>query len=388
MIKLQDSDELLLAPLSPEAPCGVSIRTEQLFTDIRFQREEDDPSLPMGQWERPLKRADWAKIEALCTTALATRGKDLQIAAWLLEAWLRQSQLDGLRRGLLLISELLSRYWESVYPAIGDDGDVDARLAPFEWLNASLPVMMKLYVTMVTLPERKPANLNLSDWDKMTLSEIASTGKEENTRQGSSPDVEVAMTRADVIASSHKSGGAQARANLDQTRACQVALSGLVEVLREKLGSQAPSLNKIKVTLEQFDRALAQLLPPESEPADQLISEPIRQNFPEENVDMPSDNLPVASSPSTGQPSTGVSARLQPVEMGNWSSRAQAYRTLEAVADYLSKTEPHSPTPYLIRRAVNWGRMPLPELMAEIMREEGDLNRMISVLGLQTKIGE
>jgi type VI secretion system protein ImpA len=74
--------------------------------------------------------------------------------------------------------------------------------------------------------------------------------------------------------------------------------------------------------------------------------------------------------------------------MGNWSSRAQAYRTLEAVADYLSKTEPHSPTPYLIRRAVNWGRMPLPELMAEIMREEGDLNRMISVLGLQTKIGE
>jgi hypothetical protein len=32
--------------------------------------------------------------------------------------------------------------------------------------------------------------------------------------------------------------------------------------------------------------------------------------------------------------------------------------------------------------------MPLPELMAEIMREEGDLNRMISVLGLQTKIGE
>ncbi len=66
-----------------------------------------------------------------------------------------------------------------------------------------------------------------------------------------------------------------------------------------------------------------------------------------------------------------------------WRSREEAYRTLEALADYLGKVEPHSPTPYLIRRAVTWGRMELPELMAEIVREEGDLNRLISLLGLQ-----
>ena len=76
-------------------------------------------------------------------------------------------------------------------------------------------------------------------------------------------------------------------------------------------------------------------------------------------------------------------APAAPVQMGQWSSREEAYRTLEALAEYLSQIEPHSPTPYLIRRAVGWGRMPLPELFAEIMREEGDLNRMISVLGLQ-----
>jgi hypothetical protein len=36
----------------------------------------------------------------------------------------------------------------------------------------------------------------------------------------------------------------------------------------------------------------------------------------------------------------------------------------------------------LIRRAVSWGRMPLPELMQEVLREEGDLNRLFTVLGL------
>jgi type VI secretion system protein ImpA len=70
------------------------------------------------------------------------------------------------------------------------------------------------------------------------------------------------------------------------------------------------------------------------------------------------------------------------VVVGTWQHRDEAYRTLEALAEYLATVEPHSPTPYLIRRAVNWGRLPLPELMAEIMREEGDLNRMVQLLGL------
>jgi type VI secretion system protein ImpA len=63
-------------------------------------------------------------------------------------------------------------------------------------------------------------------------------------------------------------------------------------------------------------------------------------------------------------------------------SRADAYRQLEGIANFLQSIEPHSPTPYLIRRAVSWGRMPLPELMQEVLREEGDLNRLFTVLGL------
>jgi len=64
-------------------------------------------------------------------------------------------------------------------------------------------------------------------------------------------------------------------------------------------------------------------------------------------------------------------------------SRADAYKQLEIIANFLQSIEPHSPTPYLVRRAVSWGRMPLPELMQEVLREEGDLNRLFTVLGLK-----
>ena len=64
-------------------------------------------------------------------------------------------------------------------------------------------------------------------------------------------------------------------------------------------------------------------------------------------------------------------------------SRAQAYDLIELVASYLAEHEPHSPTPYLLRRAVSWGAMSLPDLMREVLRTEGDTSRFFAMLGLE-----
>ena len=74
-------------------------------------------------------------------------------------------------------------------------------------------------------------------------------------------------------------------------------------------------------------------------------------------------------------------------EIELWSSgpirsRADAYRRLSEVADYLLRTEPHSPTPYLVRRAVEWGNMSLPELLTQIVRNQGELDEIDKLLGL------
>jgi hypothetical protein len=92
---LFDVVDALLKPLPGDEPTGTSARYDPVIAEIRIARESDDPSLPQGEWERPLKKADWSLVASLCIQTLSERSKDLQIAAWLSEAWIHQHQVDG-----------------------------------------------------------------------------------------------------------------------------------------------------------------------------------------------------------------------------------------------------------------------------------------------------
>jgi len=353
--------DAILAPLAQDGPCGPALRYDPVFTEIRLAREEDDPSLPMGQWERPLKRADWAAIAHLCSDMLATRSKDVQIAAWLVEAMLRRDGLAGLCDGLHLFEALLRRYWPQLHPVIGDDGDLDARLAPFEWLNESVGTSVRLHAVLLVLDLDKPMQLTLAAWERMTAQELAPEAPAAS--RGKPVPGEPEPTRADIAATALGMWPdvAQAGAWVEE---CLDALQSIGAFLAAQLADQAPGLGKLEAALEGAARMLSHLSAagatdqadgdvPEHEGAPMVTASP----------------APVAAVTPAGP---------------HWRNRAEAYATLEALADYLSAVEPHSPTPFLIRRAVNWGRMSLPEVIAEIIREEGDVSRLFNVLGIKS----
>ena len=358
-VEHQDELDLLLKPISAELPCGPALRYDPIFTDIRLAREEDDPTLPMGEWERPLKRADWALIESRCKPMLRERSKDLQIAAWLLEAWTRQFGFDGLYRGLSLVERLVRQFWEPLHPVIEDD-DADARVAPLEWLNESLSATVRLHLPLLKIAGRKPPGLTLADWERMIAVELSGAIHAPNKPAGDSGDAP--LTRNDVISYAHQRLGRDMAVKLALIQRCLHCLEATLAHADLQLGAQAPNLSKLKGTLVAIERVIAQLIvePTEEEMAPEILH---------------SDDTESATPLSV--------AAMPPVLAGNWKSRNEAYATLSALADYLSAVEPHSPTPYLLRRAVSWGRMPLPELMAEIIREEGDLNRLANLLGLR-----
>ncbi len=52
-------------------------------------------------------------------------------------------------------------------------------------------------------------------------------------------------------------------------------------------------------------------------------------------------------------------------------------------ADILAAIEPHSPVPYLVRRAVQLGRLPFPELIQAFVREQNVIEGMFRELGIQ-----
>src|SRR5215468_7816202 len=110
---LQMDLETLLAPIATEYPAGESLRYEGTYDRIQEARREDDPNLAQGVWKTRLKKADWGEVRDMCLEALETRSKDLQLAVWLLEAWLRLHGFAGVKEGVKLLMGLCEGFWDA-----------------------------------------------------------------------------------------------------------------------------------------------------------------------------------------------------------------------------------------------------------------------------------
>ncbi len=126
----------VLQPIPGANRGGANLRYDPIYDKIKEARREDD-DVPQGDWARARKVADWPTVAKLAGDALATKSKDLQLAAWLTEALLHQEALGGLSRGLGLLRDLLDRFWDHLYPEL-EDGDPELRAAPLDWVGRYL----------------------------------------------------------------------------------------------------------------------------------------------------------------------------------------------------------------------------------------------------------
>lgn len=132
----------LLQPVSPERRCGDDLSFSAEVDQIARAREYDDPTLDQGEWTAPLKEADWEYVAGRCAEMLATRSKDLRLAAWLAEALCRTRGLRGLGDGYAVFAGLCAQYWTDLYPLV-DDGDYDQRIGNLFWLLARTPALVQ-----------------------------------------------------------------------------------------------------------------------------------------------------------------------------------------------------------------------------------------------------
>jgi type VI secretion system protein ImpA len=156
---------------------------------------------------------------------------------------------------------------------------------------------------------------------------------------------------------------------LSTVRECKPILQEIDSLIYALQGSNSPSWQKLSKVLENFEYVFMSISP-DALSAEQAPSAGIAPGQPLSNT-ATLENTCMDQALEDSQYTAGV-----------WSSREQAYKTLEQLAEYLATIEPHSPTPYLIRRAVKWGQLPLAELIQEVLNEEGDLNGMLAMMGL------
>lgn len=352
----------LLAPVSADNPAGESLRYEGTYDLVREARREDDARIPQGVWQSELKHADWQAVESLCARALAGRSKDLQLAAWLLEAWIQLDGFAGAARGVQLIHGLCQTFWQEMYPPLEED--LTSRLAPVHWINEKLARRLRLLPLTQPMITGVP-EYSLADWDAAMRNPAGSNNGEAPTL--AKIEQSASVTPYDWFANLHE----------DAVAAIE-AVRSLDELLDKLAGSQSPGLIRFRSEAETAAQLIATML----DSARARL--PVPESAPEENTALAisSDSL-AAPSASAEEAPAGTGAELAPVPGARIRSRAEAYRLLEEVADYLSRADPHSPTPYLIRRAVTWGGMHFNELLPELVRNQGELSDIVKLLGLE-----
>lgn len=86
---------------------------------------------------------DWHAIASDAASILATRGKDLLAAVYLARAWFQLEGATGLGRGLIVVRDLVSIYWDDLQPAATR---LRARRAALLWLSDGLAVLLETEV--------------------------------------------------------------------------------------------------------------------------------------------------------------------------------------------------------------------------------------------------
>ncbi|MDR1910357.1 MAG: type VI secretion system ImpA family N-terminal domain-containing protein [Holosporales bacterium] len=164
------ANKALLTPFLGKSPAGCSLYYDSLYDLIREARREDNPHLSQGIWATDLKKADWPQVERLCCQALTKQSKDLQIALWLVEAWVMQRGWSALAEGFLFLRDFAEAHWTTMYPQIAADGGMEHRLSPLFLFAEKMPdklVLLPLGTSAVTLSSWRMAQYQ-SKIDKQT----------------------------------------------------------------------------------------------------------------------------------------------------------------------------------------------------------------------------
>jgi type VI secretion system protein ImpA len=346
--------ERIVTPISPEAPCGADLRYMGLHDQIAEQRREDE-ILPAGLWERDTKAANWKTVRELCEDALSTKTKDLQVACWLLEALVRLDGFAGLRDGLHVVRDLHEHFWDGLFP-LPDDGDMGGRVSILEWMNNKLPLVIR------RIPITHGADgFGLFHHEQALKLENDARSKPEILPQRLA-DGEVSREQfRSAFLSTPKAVLVRAEEDVQE---CWDEYERMDRALDARYGNDGPGLQDLREALDKTR---------------DLVNELVTEKRKLEPDLMQAEGAELASEPAEGGMSTAEDRGSVP---GQLRSRADAYRMLRTAADYLRRTEPHSPVPYLVDRAIRWGEMPL-ELLLKDMVANGDVRVQIgSILGI------
>lgn len=364
--------ESLTAPISDDNPVGGDPREDpspnSIYQQIKIARDAARNAERMaegGEEEAGAVVPEWRTIATLAPKLLSTQAKDLEVAIFLLEAMLREGEFAGLRDGLRAIRELVEHYFETMHPL----EEYQGKTTDFELLNnlnGLLPQpIQRLHITqgssvepfapwqyaqanqvaLISDPQRKQARI---DAGAVTFDQIATAVRESEPR--------FFLTLKEDVAQA-----------FDEFRKLDTALE-------ERCGSDAPSLGRVREVL-------------------QIVTDAIEHITKDVTLPETGDGEAAAETPGAGEAAgAGAVAAGSAAPAGGpvrgraadaIETREDAFRMLLKVADFFRRMEPHSPLSYTLEELVRRGRMPLQDLLAELIPDADARNGFLMRAGIE-----
>jgi type VI secretion system protein ImpA len=339
--------DALLTPISDDNPAGDNLEygaVAELERLATTKPGKDNPTTgERGDPEEP----DWRKVRELAL-ALLSQTKDLRGAVILTRSLLALQGLAGLGEGIQLVYLMNERFWSSVHPRLDpDEGDDPVeRLNALANLDDQEGLIRSLRSTRI-LESREVGNYTLRDLDIMA----GRINPPEGTEPPSRGLMEAAWRSGDQSANAARRAGVEA---------ALAACNDLIKLFRDKT-NDAPSVDTLRTMLKRvkdFYDAVADDGTPENETE--------------------------AADPSGDADTSHVAVSGGGAKAGGaLASRADAVKLLQQVAVFLRKTEPSSPAPMFIDRAVKMLQSDFATIVRELMPDSKERIEMLGGISLE-----
>lgn len=264
-------------------------------------------------------RRHWDAIADGAPELLAV-SRNLEVMCWYCEARLRVDGLPGLRDGFALMAACIERYWDKGLHPEADPADPAERIAAFVALNGE---------------EQAGALIR-----PLRMAELAQNNDGESVSlwHAQTPAYK-ALFEAAILRAPHDALRAQYQAAGESL----AAVERIAGFLRPHVGADAVPTSFLRGALEDIMTELAAKVPT------------VAETPGTEDTTAAGAGAPAPA----GQPAAAASQAL--------NNREEALRTLLKVADYFERAEPHSILTQSLRDLVRRARLPLLELLEELI---------------------
>jgi type VI secretion system protein ImpA len=338
--------ERFLEPIPGDNPAGAKLKYDPVYSKIEEARRKEDPAvvatLNLG---RDAKAADYKQVVQLGEDALVKRTKDVQISAWLTEAWGYRERLPGVKAGLQLTKALLDKFWDNVYPEI-DEGDLGDRRMPLDWLGSSNDFISTIRSIPLT---KNPKHSWYAYQDGRAMGyEKDATDKTRALRADALKQGKITPEEFDEAV--EQADKAFYKALTLEISEARQAVTELNDFCNDRFADDPPSFTLLERAFDEVGNAahvlLLKKLEKDPDPVEVVEETPIEEGAGEEETGAGS----VVSFRASSE-------QLDLSDLGEIKDPEQAALHVVAAAQFLRKKSPASPVSYLLLRALRWGEV-------------------------------